>query len=229
MGFSGASVIKNPAASEGDMDSIPGLGRSLEEGQPIPVFLLGISHGQRSLAGYSSWGSKRARHNWVSTHTHDLTWAGLPELWNLKRNPETWVIGAELVNGSVLETEDTGCSSTNSCSCLDSTLPLTFYQLPRWLSGNEYPCHCRRHKRYQFHPWVGKIPRRRAWQLTPVFFLGESYGQKSLVGCSPKSRKESDMTESTAHWLFTRLLSLLTESSHPETLINTFISNPSSL
>ena len=56
-------MIKNPAASEGDMDSIPGLGRSLEEGQPIPVFLLGISHGQRSLAGYSSRGSKRARHN----------------------------------------------------------------------------------------------------------------------------------------------------------------------
>ena len=28
MGFSGASVIKNPADSEGDVGSIPGLGRS---------------------------------------------------------------------------------------------------------------------------------------------------------------------------------------------------------
>ena len=193
---------------------------------------------------YSCWEYPTDRGAWQATvhggrKERDTTeWAHIHMTWPgpVSQNFETWreiqrpgVIGAELVNGSVLETEDTGCSSTNSCSCLDSTLPLTFYQLPRWLSGKEYPCHCRRHKRYQFHPWVGKIPRRRAWQLTPVFFLGESYGQKSLVGCSPKSRKESDMTESTAHWLFTRLLSLLTKSSHPETLINTFISNPSSL
>ena len=122
---------------------------------------------------------------WLSTDTQDLTWAGLPELWNLKRNPETGVIGAELVNGSVLGTEDTRCSSTNSCSCLDSTLPLTFNRLPRWLSGKEYSYQCRRHKRHQFHPWLGKIPRRRAWQLTLVFFLGEPYGQGSLVGYSP--------------------------------------------
>ena len=34
-------------------------------------------------------------------------------------------------------------------------------------------------------PWVGKIPWRRAWQLTPVFSPGESPGQRSLEGCSP--------------------------------------------
>ena len=28
--------------------------------QPIPVFLPGKSHGQRSLAGYSPWGSKES-------------------------------------------------------------------------------------------------------------------------------------------------------------------------
>ena len=38
-------------------------------------------------------------------------------------------------------------------------------------------------KRRRFHPWVGKIPWRRAWQLTPVF-PGESHGQRSLVGYS---------------------------------------------
>ena len=33
----------------------------LEEGMaPIPVFLLGESHGQRSLAGYSPWGHKES-------------------------------------------------------------------------------------------------------------------------------------------------------------------------
>ena len=42
-----------------------------------------------------------------------------------------------------------------------------------------------------------KIPWRRAWQLAPVFFPGESHGQRSLVGCSPWGHRESDTTEST--------------------------------
>ena len=37
-------------------------------------------------------------------------------------------------------------------------------------------------------------PWRRAWQPTPVFLSGEFHGQKSLVGYSPWSRKESDTT-----------------------------------
>ena len=41
---------------------------------------------------------------------------------------------------------------------------------------------------------VGKIPWRREWQLTPVFLLGESNGQRSLVGYSPWGRKELDTT-----------------------------------
>ena len=43
--------------------------------------------------------------------------------------------------------------------------------------------------------WVRKIPWRRAWLLTPVFFPGESHGQRNLVGYSPWGCKESDMTE----------------------------------
>ena len=54
-------------------------------------------------------------------------------------------------------------------------------------------------KRHGFHPWVRKSPWRREWQLTPVFLLGESYGQKSLVGYSPWGRKDSDMSEATEH------------------------------
>ena len=49
--------------------------------------------------------------------------------------------------------------------------------------------------RPRFDPWVGKIFWRRKWQLTPVFLPGESQGRKSLVGYSPRGRKESDMTE----------------------------------
>ena len=36
---------------------------------------------------------------------------------------------------------------------------------------------------------------RRKWQPTPVFLPGESQGQRSLVGCSPWGRKESNTTK----------------------------------
>ena len=64
--------------------------------------------------------------------------------------------------------------------------------LPRWLSGKESACQCRRHG---FDPWVRKMPWRRKWQPTPVFLPGESHGRRSLVGCSPWGREESDTTE----------------------------------
>ena len=35
-----------------------------------------------------------------------------------------------------------------------------------------------------FHSWVRKMPWRRKWQPTPVFLLGKSHGQRSLVGYS---------------------------------------------
>ena len=37
--------------------------------------------------------------------------------------------------------------------------------------------------------------RRRQWQPTPVLLPGKSHGWRSLVGCSPWGRKESDRTE----------------------------------
>ena len=42
--------------------------------------------------------------------------------------------------------------------------------------------------------WVRKIPWRGKWQPTPVFLLGKSHGQRSLVGYSPWGLKESDTT-----------------------------------
>ena len=53
---------------------------------------------------------------------------------------------------------------------------------PGGKSGKELACWCRRHKRCQFDPWVGKIPWRRAWQPTPVFLPGETHGQRGLAG-----------------------------------------------
>ena len=50
-----------------------------------------------------------------------------------------------------------------------------------------------------FDPWVGKIPWRRKWQMTPVSLPGKFHGQRSLVGCSPWDHKESCMTEQLTH------------------------------
>ena len=44
------------------------------------------------------------------------------------------------------------------------------------------PANAGRCKRQGFHPWVGKIPWRRAWQPTPVFLPGESHGLRALAG-----------------------------------------------
>ena len=67
--------------------------------------------------------------------------------------------------------------------------------LPQWLSGERICLQCRRHRKCGLNPCVRKIPWKRAWQPTPVFLLGESHGQRSLVGCSPWGLKELYMTE----------------------------------
>ena len=36
---------------------------------------------------------------------------------------------------------------------------------------------------------------RRRWYPTPVLLPGKSHGRRSLVGCSPWGRKDSDMSE----------------------------------
>jgi len=66
--------------------------------------------------------------------------------------------------------------------------PFVSEGFPGGASGKEPTCWCRRCKRCRFHPWVGKIPWRRAWQPTPVFLPGESHGQRSLAGYSPWGR-----------------------------------------
>ena len=62
-GFSGGSDGKESACSAGDPSSIPGLRRFPGEGNgnPLQDSCLEISHGQRSLAGYSPWGHKETR------------------------------------------------------------------------------------------------------------------------------------------------------------------------
>ena len=70
-----ALVVKNLPANIGDAGDaglIPGLGRSPGGGkwQLTPVFLPEKFHGQRSLAGYSTWGCKESDTTEDWTHTH---------------------------------------------------------------------------------------------------------------------------------------------------------------
>ena len=53
---------------------------------------------------------------------------------------------------------------------LTTTMNLGF---PRWLSGKESACKCRRLKTCRFDPWVGKILWNRKWQPEPVFLPGK--------------------------------------------------------
>ena len=60
----GGSEVKNlPAMQELQEMRVPSLGEEdplEEEMQPIPVFLPGEFHGQRSLMGYTPWGHKES-------------------------------------------------------------------------------------------------------------------------------------------------------------------------
>ena len=69
--------------------------------------------------------------------------------------------------------------------------------------GKEPACQCSRYKRHGFDPWVRKIPWRRNWQSTPVFFPGKFPKQRSLVGYSAWGHKKSDMIEELALLFFT--------------------------
>ena len=65
------------------------------------------------------------------------------------------------------------------------------------LEVKNLPASAERCKTHEFYPWVGKIPRSRKWQPTPVFLPRESQGQRRLAGYSPWGCTESDMTEVT--------------------------------
>ena len=54
-------------------------------------------------------------------------------------------------------------------------------------------------RRPWFDSWAKKISWRKEWLPTPVFLPGESQGQRSLVGYSPRGHKESDTAEATLH------------------------------
>jgi len=86
------------------------------------------------------------------------------------------------------------CLSVMLSSCLWAALTLL---IPDVASNKEPACQCKRHKRLEFDPYVGKIPWRKKWQPTAVFLPGKSHGQRSLADYSPWSCRELDTTDAT--------------------------------
>ena len=89
MGFPGGSAGKESACNVGDLDSTPGLGRSLGEGKGYPVQCSGL---ENSVDCTSPWGH-RVRHDWA-TFTFTMVFLVVMygcESWTIKK-VEHWRI-----------------------------------------------------------------------------------------------------------------------------------------
>ena len=65
---------------------------------------------------------------------------------------------------------------------MDFSIFVGFYRRPRW----SRTCLPMKDTQETLHPWIGKIPWRRAWQPTPALLPGGSYGWRSLTGYGPQ-------------------------------------------
>ena len=77
------------------------------------------------------------------------------------------------------------------------------------------PVSASRRKRHGFDSWVGKIPWRRARQLTPVFLLGESPwtkepGRVQFIGLQKVTHDKHFSKQASNHFLMTPLLNTFT-------------------
>ena len=78
---------------------------------------------------------------------------------------------------------------------LTQGLNLCLYHLLRWQGDSLYcPTWGARNNSWHLVNTLTCVWRRH-WHPTPVLLPGKSHGQRSLVGCSPWGREESDTTE----------------------------------
>ena len=89
----------------------------------------------------------------------------------------------------------TSCESRESRPTVKLSFPFGIWASQMLLVVKNLPANAGDTKRHRFNPWVGNIPWRRKWQPTPVVLPGKFLGQMSLVGYSPRGRKELNTTE----------------------------------
>ena len=97
------------------------------------------------------------------------------------------------------------CNSTSGLLALVTDPPqviVTKYLIIwcQWTGWSLHPTAVQEIQETCVQSWVKKIPWRREWQPTPVFVPGKSHERRSLAGCSPQHRKESDTAEHTCTW-----------------------------
>ena len=84
---------------------------------------------------------------------------------------------------------------TNSFLSPSCHLWTSYHSLDFLPSSPKASCQKIKALRNMYH-WTYPVHlQRRQWHPTPVLLPGKSHGQRSLVGCSPWGRKESDTTE----------------------------------
>ena len=176
--------------------------------QPTPVFLPGESQGQRSLVGCRLWGHTESDMTEVTQQQQQQLscWLNDKESTCNAGDPGS-ILGQKdaLERGMATHssiafwriswTEEPVGSPWGHKDWATSTLNYTLF-LPRWFSGKEFTCRAGdlglipgREDPLEKHPW------RRRKQPIPVFLMGKSHGQRSLVGYSPWDCKERGTTE----------------------------------
>ena len=139
----------------GDLGSIPGLGKSPGggHGNPLQYSFLENLHGQRSLEACSPWGHKE------SDATERLNWTDDNCTFNFSRNCYSKWLYHFTQN----------FSSSTSSPTFGTAHAFYWASLVAQSVRNRPAC-----GRPGFDSWVGKIPWRKAWKPTPVFFPRKS-------------------------------------------------------
>ena len=158
LGFPGGSVGQESACNAGDPGSILGLRRSAREGIGSPLQYSGLENPM----------DRGARQAIV----HGVTGFGTTEQLSFTHSENACVCVfctcSAIVKQNVFSFLRFILKYTQGRT---SQVALVVKNLPANAGG----------VRHRFHPWVGKIPCRRAWQPTPVFSPGEPRGQRSLA------------------------------------------------
>ena len=153
-----AKTVKVSAYNMGDLSLIPRSGRYPGEGNGnlIQYFCMEKSHGRRSLVGYSSWGHKQSDTTERLHFTNRIIDQFIVNIVALRKFKSIWHSWKYYSKHSYNHHLDYVVPNIYS---LPYYLPIHLCRLPRWLSGKESACQCRRCRKRGLYPWAGKSPR----------------------------------------------------------------------